>query len=68
MTVVRNARKAGALYEGRRAKPLDLESPEVHRFDLRKEVGRGRTRGKPKPERSWEGEIEGRESLRGEKA
>jgi len=52
MAVVRDARKAGALYGGRRAKPLDLESPEVHRIDLRKGVERGRTRGKPESERS----------------
>lgn len=68
MTVVRNTRKAGALYEGRTAKPLDLESPEVRPFTLCKEGKMGRTRGKLKPERSWEGEIEGRERLRGEKA
>jgi len=45
MTVVRKVRKAGALYGGRRAKPLDLESPEVCDIYLRKEVERGRTRG-----------------------
>lgn len=68
MTVVRNTRKAGTLYGGRTAKPLDLERPEVRPFTLRKEGKMGRTGGKPKPERSWEGEIEERESLRGEKA
>lgn len=52
MTVVRNARKAGALYEGRTAKPLDLESPEVRPLDLRKEVEMGRTGGKLESERS----------------
>lgn len=60
MTVVRNTRKAGALYGGRTAKPLDLESPEVRPFDLRKEVEMGRTRGNPD-----EGEAHGGRSRRG---
>jgi hypothetical protein len=46
MTVVRKARKAGALYGGREPSHFAVESPEVYRSNLRKEVIGGRTRGK----------------------
>jgi len=38
MTVVREARKAGALFIRERAKPSDLQDPEVCFFHLRKGV------------------------------
>jgi len=39
MTVVREARRAGALFIRERAKPSDLKDPEVCFFHLRKGVG-----------------------------